>query len=49
MQIEDNVVLHIAKLARLKLDENELENYKKNLQEILDFADTMMRIKSRRF
>ena len=41
MQIEDNVVLHIAKLARLKLDENELENYKKNLQEILDFADTI--------
>ena len=31
MQIEDKDVLHIAKLARLKLDENELENYKKNL------------------
>ena len=44
MQIEDNVVLHIAKLARLKLDENELENYKKNLQEILDFADTIKNV-----
>ena len=35
MQIEDKDVLHIAKLARLKLADNELENYKKNLQEIL--------------
>ncbi len=41
MQIEDKDVLHIAKLARLKLADNELENYKKNLQEILDFADTI--------
>ena len=41
MQIEDKDVLHIAKLARLKLAYNELESYKKNLQEILDFADTI--------
>ena len=41
MQIEDKDVLHIAKLARLKLADNELESYKKNLQEILDFADTL--------
>ena len=41
MQIEDKDVLHIAKLARLKLADNELENYKKNLQEILDFSDTI--------
>lgn len=41
MQIGDKDVLHIAKLARLKLADNELENYKKNLQEILDFADTI--------
>ena len=41
MQIEDKDVLHIAKLARLKLADNELENYKKNLQEILNFADTI--------
>ena len=41
MQIEDKDVLHIAKLARLKLADNELESYKKNLQEILDFADTI--------
>ena len=41
MQIEDKDVLHIAKLARLKLADNELESHKKNLQEILDFADTI--------
>ena len=41
MQIEDKDVLHIAKLARLKLADNELESYKKNLQEILDSADTI--------
>lgn len=41
MQIEDKDVLHIAKLARLKLDENELQNYKKNLEEILEFVDTI--------
>lgn len=41
MQISDKEVLHIAKLARLNLAEEEIENYKKNLQEILDFADTL--------
>ncbi len=41
MQITDEEVLHIAKLARLKLEDNEIQNYKKNLQEILDFADTI--------
>lgn len=41
MQISDNEVLHIAKLARLKLADNEIQDYKKNLQEILDFADTI--------
>ncbi len=41
MQISDEEVLHIAKLARLKLEDNEIQNYKKNLQEILDFADTI--------
>lgn len=41
MQISDKEVLHIAKLARLNLAEEEIESYKKNLQEILDFADTL--------
>ena len=41
MQISDEEVLHIAKLARLKLADSEMQSYKKNLEEILDFADTI--------
>ena len=41
MQISDNEVKHIAKLARLNLAESEMANYKKNLEEILEFADTI--------
>lgn len=41
MQISDKEILHIAKLARLKLDEKEIENYKNNLQEILEFTETL--------
>lgn len=41
MQISDEEVIRIAKLARLKIEENEIQNYKKNLEDILDFADTI--------
>ena len=41
MQISDNEVKHIAKLARLNLSEEEMGSYKKNLEEILEFADTI--------
>ncbi len=41
MQISDEEVLHIAKLARLNLADSEMQSYKKNLEEILDFADTI--------
>lgn len=44
MQIKDEEVLHIAKLARLNLKENEIQDYKKNLEEILEFADTINKI-----
>lgn len=44
MQISDEEVLHIAKLARLNLPENEIKNYKKNLEEILEFADTINKV-----
>lgn len=44
MQIKDEEVLHIAKLARLSLQENEIQDYKKNLEEILEFADTINKI-----
>ena len=40
MQITDNEILHIAKLARLKLADNEIQSYKKNLQETINKIDT---------
>ena len=39
MQVEKEDVLHIAKLACLKLKEEEIEEYRKNLQDILNFAN----------
>ena len=39
MQDEKEDVLHIAKLACLKLKEEEIEEYRKNLQDILNFAN----------
>lgn len=39
MQVEKEDVLHIAKLACLKLKEEEIEEYRKNLQDILSFAN----------
>lgn len=44
MQISDEEVLHIANLARIKLNENEIQDYKKNLEEILDFANTINQV-----
>ena len=44
MQITDNEILHIAKLARLKLADNEIQSYKKNLQEIIDFTETINKV-----
>ena len=44
MQISNEEILHIAKLARLNLKDTEIEDYKKNLEEILDFADTINRV-----
>lgn len=39
MQVKKEDVLHIAKLASLKLKEEEIEEYRKNLQDILNFAN----------
>lgn len=39
MEIRKEEILHIAKLANLKLDENEIPEYIKNLQDILNFAN----------
>ena len=39
MKVSKEEILHIANLASLTLQENEVEEYLKNLQEIIDFAD----------
>ena len=39
MEISKEEILHIAKLARLKLKDEEIPNYIKNLQDILNFAN----------
>ena len=37
MDVSKDEILHIAKLARLKLKDEEIENYIKNLEDILNF------------
>lgn len=39
MQVSKEEILHIANLAHLNLEENEIDNYILNLQEILNFAN----------
>ena len=39
MQVSKEELLHIANLARLTIDENEVDNYLKNLEDILNFAN----------
>lgn len=39
MEVKKEELLHIAKLAKLKLEENEIEKYLLNLQDILNFAN----------
>ena len=39
MQVSKEEILHIANLADLTWEENEIEKYRENLQEILNFAD----------
>ena len=41
MEISEKEIIHIANLACLKLDETEIEGYRKNLQDILNFANTI--------
>ncbi len=38
MKIENEEIIHIAKLACLNISEDKLEDYRKNLEEILNFA-----------
>lgn len=39
MQVSKEEILHIANLARLNLDESEIEKYIENLEDILNFAN----------
>ncbi|MBQ3145475.1 MAG: Asp-tRNA(Asn)/Glu-tRNA(Gln) amidotransferase subunit GatC [Clostridia bacterium] len=38
MAVSKEEILHIAKLADLKIEENEIDEYAKNLEDILNFA-----------
>lgn len=46
MKVSKEEILHIANLADLYLDENEIEQYINNLQDILDFADIVNNAKT---
>ncbi len=39
MQVSKEQLLHIAKLANLKLEDDKVEEYLENLQDILNFAE----------
>lgn len=39
MQVSKEEILHIANLAQLNLEENEIDNYITNLEDILNFAN----------
>ena len=40
-KIRTEEILHIANLARLNLEEDEIEKYRENLQDILNFANVV--------
>ncbi|MCI8964805.1 MAG: Asp-tRNA(Asn)/Glu-tRNA(Gln) amidotransferase subunit GatC [Clostridia bacterium] len=44
MKISKEEVIHIAKLACLNIPEDKIENYRKNLEEILDFAQIVNKV-----
>lgn len=39
MQVSREELLHIAKLSNLKIKDEEIDNYRLNLEDILNFAD----------
>ena len=41
MQVSKEEILHIANLAMLELEENEIEKYRENLTDILNFSETI--------
>ena len=41
MQVSKEELLHIVKLADLEINENEIDNYLANLEDILNFANVV--------
>lgn len=41
MSISKEELLHIVKLANLKINDNEIDNYLKNLEDILNYAEVI--------
>lgn len=39
MKVSKEEILHIANLAQLNIEENEIEKYQENLEDILNFAE----------
>ncbi len=44
MKISKEELLHIAKLSDLEIKENEIEKYLKNLEDILNYTETIDKI-----
>ena len=44
MKISKEELLHIAKLSDLEIKENEIEGYLKNLEDILNYTETIDKI-----
>lgn len=44
MQVSKEEILHIANLAFLNIEENEIDKYLTNLQDILDFCDIVNKV-----
>ena len=48
MKISKEELLHIAKLSDLEIKENEVEEYLKNLEDILNYTETIDKIDVRK-
>ena len=48
MKISKEELLHIAKLSDLEIKENEIEEYLKNLEDILNYTETIYKIDVRK-
>ncbi len=49
MEISKEEILHIAKLSSLKIKDDEIEEYRKNLEDILNFTNTLNKMDTSKF